>query len=290
MRVPGPLKTVSVIILAAISATVAHSALPLEAERAAPTDLAVTGQIAGLKPGDVRFVRWAELARLPTHTLKLSDEFVSGVQEVTIVYLSDLWKALPVAPTADTVLATCTDGYAGVFTRAFTQEYRPFLVLSIDGAGPDRWPPPGLAFNPGPYVVSVSAAVVPAVGQLIDVGHKKPWGVTTLEFATYRERFAGFFSSTWATLSSRAEAGRELWIHSCASCHTGPAGTFGGTKAGRAFDLLASQARENPAYFKRYVREPKSLAPGAAMEPHPHYTDEHLAALVAFVTAERPPP
>lgn len=267
---------------------VAGATLSLAVERTSPTDLAVSGRLAGVPAGETRYVRWADLARLPATKLKLQDEFVSGVQEVTVVYLSDLWAALPVADGSDSLLASCTDGYAGVFTAEFIARYRPFLVLAIDGAGPERWPPPGLAFNPGPYVISVSPQVVPAVAQLLDVGHKKPWGVNAIEIANYEERFRGFHTGAWAQLSSRAEAGRELWIHSCASCHAGPADTFGGTKAGRAFDVLAAQAREQPAYFKRYVRDPKSLVPAARMEPHPHYSDAQLDALLALLTAERP--
>ena len=264
-------------------------ALPLHMERRSPTDLAVTGLLNGVPEGSMRYVRWADLAKLPSSKLKLTGEFVPGEQEVTVVFLSDLWAALPRAAGADTVLATCTDGYLSVYSSAFIKEFRPFLILAINGQGPEKWPPPGLTFNPAPYVISVAAAVVPAVSRLLDAGHKRPWGVTTITLARYESSFAGFFSGRWAALSARALAGRELWINSCASCHHGAPGTAGGTKSDRPFDVLVAHATHNSDYFKRYIRDPKGFVPTAKMEPHPHYSDSQLGDLVAFLRAESNP-
>ena len=80
--------------------------LQLHGERALPTDLAVTGRLAGVPAGETRFVRWADLRALPAITkLKLDGEFVKGEQEVTALWLADFWAALPIrfwrpAPTA----------------------------------------------------------------------------------------------------------------------------------------------------------------------------------------------
>jgi cytochrome c2 len=272
--------------LAAFAATDAAPRLRLARERASPTDLALTGRLAGVPAGESRYVPWADLAALPHTKLRLTGEFVPGEQEVTVVYLSDLWTALPRAPGADTLLATCTDGYASVYRAAFIRDYRPFLILAINGQGPEKWPPPGLTFNPGPYVISVAASVVPAVAQLLDAGHKRPWGVTTIEVARYDESFAGILTGKWAALSPRAVEGREIWVHSCTSCHSGPDGSFGGTKSERPFAVLAAHAEHNAGYFRRYVRDPKGFAATAKMEAHPHYTDAQLDALIAFITAE----
>jgi cytochrome c2 len=201
------------------------------------------------------------------------------------VFLDDLWKALPIAPDADSLLATCGDGYTSVFTSEFIARYRPFLVLEINGKGPKDWPPPGLGYNPGPFVITVSANIVPKAAIYRDVEHKKPWGVTTLEVASYAERFRGVYSGRWSTLSERAQDGREIWINSCASCHQGPSGIFGGTKAARPFEVIAAYAGYDRAYFMRYVRDPKSLVPCAKMEPHPRYTDNELSNLIAFITS-----
>jgi cytochrome c2 len=259
--------------------------LPLHAERAASTDLALVGLLAGVPPGETRFVRWADLGRLPQARLRVAGELVRGEQELTVVFLSDLWAALPVGDDADCLLARCSDGYAAVFETGFIRDYRPFLILQVDGLGPANWPPPGMKFNPGPYVISVSSAVVPAVAGLRDAGHKRPWTVTTLEVARLERSFAPFFAGPWAGASAVARAGRELWIHSCASCHAGPPGTFGGTKGERPFALLAAQARSVPDFFQRYITDPKALVPTARMEPHPAYTKAELEALTAFVAS-----
>ncbi len=263
----------------------AAPSLTLHPARSGPTDLAVTGKLAGVPAGESRFVRWADLAALPTTKLVLDGEFVPGKQEVTVVFLADLWSRLPVAPGADAVLATCTDGYASVFVEAFIRERRPFLILAINGQGPEKWPPPGLKFNPGPYVISVDNSVSPGVESLLDVGHKKPWGVATIEIASFQDRFAAFFTGRWAQPSPAAAAGRAIFIHSCPSCHAGPVdtGTFGGTKGGRPFEVLVGHATHNPGYFRSYIRDPKGFASTAKMEPHPHYTDAQLDALIAFL-------
>jgi mono/diheme cytochrome c family protein len=260
--------------------------LELHTDRHSPQDLMVRGGLTGLAAGTDAFVRWADLRALPTQQLHLAAEFFPGEQQVTVVFLEDLLKALPVAPGTDTVLATCSDGYASVYRFDFIGRFRPFLILEINGLGPDKWPPPGLSFNPAPYVISVSARVVPAVTELLDPGHKKPWAVTTLEFASFAEKFHDAYAGKWARLSARAEVGRTIWVDSCASCHPGPGATFGGTKSGQPFLVLQTLAQGTPDFFRSYVRHPKEVNPSARMEGHPHYHDDQLDALLAFVTAE----
>jgi cytochrome c2 len=259
--------------------------LDLQKERSSPYDLALTGQISGVAAGETRFARWQDLRALPTTQLTVDGEFVKGPQLLTVVFLDVLLKALSPGSGADTILATCSDGYAAVYTSVFIGKYRPFLVLEINGKGPQDWPPPGLTFNPGPYVVTVSPGLVPELANFEDVEHKKPWGVTVLEVATFADRFRGAFTGKWASLSPGAQTGRHIWINSCASCHQGPAGIFGGTKAGKPFEVVAAYAGYDRAYFTRYVRDPKSLVPCAKMEPHPHYTDAELSDLIEFITA-----
>jgi hypothetical protein len=258
-------------------------------QRSSPFDLEVSGLLAGVPAGAVRYLRYGELRAMPVTVLHLPGEFTPGDQEATVVFLSDLWKALPVAAGADCILASCSDKYASVFTRGFIARYRPFLVLEINGAGPDKWPPKGLDFNPGPYVITLSQALEPAVAEVVDVEHKKPWGVTSLEFAGFADRFGDAYKGPWASLSARARAGRDLWINSCASCHFGPGRIFSGDQSHQAFPIVAAIARGDPALFKRYVRDPRSVISTAKMEPHPHYSDAQLDSIIAFVTAEQGP-
>ncbi len=278
--------TLTVFTLLSLLAPARLSALELHPTRTSPTDLALHGRLAGVPAGETRFVSWTDLRALPTSKLKLTGEFLPGEQEVTILFLSDLWAALPRAAGVDTLFATCNDGYASIYREAFIAACRPFMVLEINGAGPDRWPPPGLKYNPGPYVITVSSSVAPAVAGLLDPSHKRPWGVTELELANFAERDQGAFTGRWAALSPSAEAGREIWINSCACCHHGPGAMFSGTKSDRPFGVLTAYAAEAPDYFKKYVRNPQAVMPGAKMEAHPHYSDENLKDLIAFIIAE----
>lgn len=263
----------------------AHAALELHSSRQSAYDLEICGLLKNTPPGETRYIHWADLRKLPTTKLRLEGEFVPGEQEVTVVFLSDLWSELPAGAGADVLLATCSDGYAAVYKRDFIAGYRPFLVLEINGQGPEKWPPAGLTFNPGPYVISISPVVVPAAADLLDASHKRPWGVNRIEVAVYAARFAPFYSGALAEPEAKVRAGRELWINSCYSCHQGPANAPGGTKSDRPFQVLVAYADYNPAYFRSYVRDPQKMMPGAKMAAHPHYTDAQLDELVAFITA-----
>jgi hypothetical protein len=263
----------------------ARATLPLFEQRSSPYDLEVSGELAGVPPGGVRYVRYSDLRSLPTAVLRMTGEFVPGEQAVTVVFLGDLEKELPASPGADCVLATCVDRYASVFTRDFIARYRPFLVLEINGEGPDKWPPKGLDFNPGPYVITVSEALVPEAASVLDIAHKKPWGVSGIEIATFSKSFSGAFQGRWSAISARAAAGRDIWINDCDSCHLGPGGIFSGNQSRQAFAIIAAIARGNPALFKQYVRDPKSVISTAKMEPHPQYTDAQLDSVIAFTGA-----
>ena len=275
----------AVVALCAAAAACQARALELHPERSSPFDLALTGRLAGVPAGETRYARWADLRALPTTQLTVDGDFIPGPQVLTVVFLDELWKALPVAQGADTLLATCSDAYASVFTSEFISKYRPYLVLEINGKGPRYWPPPGLAYNPGPYAISVSPTLVPAAARYLDLEHKKPWSVTAIEVAAYADRFRGMYSGKWASLPPGACAGREIWVNSCSSCHAGPKDSFGGTKAGRPFEVVAAYAGFDRAFFLKYVRDPKGLVASAKMEAHPWYTDRQLSDLVSFITA-----
>lgn len=266
-----------------VGASMTLSALELHAEKSSPHDLVLTGRLKDVPAGEARYLRWSELRAMPTRTLEVVGEFVPGKQEVTVVMLDELLAKLPREAGADAVVATCTDGYASVYTPEFIARYKPFVVLEINGKGPEAWPPEGLSFNPGPYVISIADQLAPGASTLLDAGHKRPWGVDTIELVNYAESFAGFYSGALAEPSAKVLEGREIWINSCFSCHNQPEIKLGGTKASRPLPIVATHAAYNAEYFKTYVRNPKKLNPLATMEPHPHYTDAQLEALIAFL-------
>jgi len=262
------------------------SGMEVHPDRATPLDLEVT--MAGANPASKikGYVRRDDLVSLSPTTQNLSGVFGRGEWSIRSVSLESVWAALSPDPSADLLIATCADGYISVFPKEFVTKYQPVLVLEINGCGPQDWPPPGLRYNPAPYVILVSDQIVPGVADLLDPMHKRPWAVTKIEFGPRTDTFAQLYEGKRAALSGPAREGREIWIHSCASCHRGPGGSFGGTKSDRPFEVLAAHATHNPEFFRRYVRNPQSVVTGAKMQAHPHYTDQHLAALIAFLTAE----
>jgi hypothetical protein len=259
-------------------------ATALEPGLGAPFDLPIAGMLLGVPAGAQMHVKRSALLALPCTALDVTGEFGNTAHAARGIFLQDLIDSLPIAPGADLLTATCSDGYMSVYPFAFIKKYRPFIVVEIEGLGPDKWPPPGLPFNPGPLVIDVSNTVVPGVESLRDIAHKRPWGVVSIRVTSMAESFGGLFKGRWADASEAVSAGREIWIHSCASCHPGPEGVTGGVKSGRPFPIVEAYAGSDRKFFMQYVRDPKSLVPSATMEPHPKYSDKELGQLIAFLT------
>ncbi len=277
----GPLR--NSVSFGLFSIAVSASALELHKARSSPFDLAIKGRIEGFAPGEVGYLSWNELRTLPSSRLRVDGEFVPGEQEVTIVLLEDLVSRLSKIQGADTVISTCTDGYAAVYTPDYRARYKPFVVLEINGEGPEKWPPKGMTFNPGPYVISIADQLAPGASTLLDASHKRPWGVDCLEIVDYPERFARFYQGALASASTSVAEGRDIWVNSCFSCHNVPEAELGGTKAGRPMQIVMMQAVYNSAYFKGYVRDPSKLNPNAKMQAHPHYSEAQLEGLIGFL-------
>ncbi len=276
--------------LTLLATTAELQAVMLHPVRSAATDLQISGLLEDVPEGESRWIRWNDIRDLPSQIIETEGEFLAGRQEVRIVLLQDLMDRLPVANGADTVLADCADGYTSVFTHDFRSSWKPYIVVTINGQGPAAWPLPGMNMDPGPYVVSVSEEVVPGVDKLMDVAHKRPWATTGLRFVHYADEFAAIRTGEWQSLSESATRGRELWVNSCHSCHTGPDGITGGSKSGRPFAVLKAHASFNRDWFVDYVRNPATKNPAALMTPHPHYSDSQFSDLIAFILAETPVP
>lgn len=265
----------------------AAASLTLHRTASSPHDLALVGGLAGVPTNETRWVRWDDIRRLSTRELTLEGEFLPGEQKVTVVFLETLLDNLPLAPRIDTVIADCNDDYWSIFDRDFIARWKPVVILEINGQGPAHWPPEGLNFNPGPYVITVTDVLVPGVKDMLDVDHKRPWGVNQLRLVNRRQALASLREGPWSRLSARALRGHEIWVNSCASCHLGPGNQVGGNKANRPFGIIEAHARHNADYFARYVRTPQEAFPGATMTAHPHYSDDQIAEIIAYVTAER---
>jgi len=269
---------------ALLAATAQASSLPVRDGPGAKFDLPISGMLAGFPPGAQGHLDRSDLMALPTSVIDVTGKFGTETKVARVLFLCDLVAALPAKPGADVLLASCTDGYLSVYPFEFIRRYRPYLVLQLGDRGPERWPPPGLAFNPAPFAIDASAALAAGVEEYRDIGHKRPWGVVSVRLSSMQESFGAFFRGRWASPSPEAAAGREIWINSCASCHPGPPGAIGGTKSGRPMEIVQAIAGANRSFFMQYVRQPTSLDPAAKMEPHPWYSDAEFDQLIAFLT------
>jgi hypothetical protein len=273
-------------VLASLACQASES-LELHRERLLPTDLEISGLLTGVPANQKRFVRWQDIRGLPSREIDMKDEFFEGTHRVRAVMLSDFLARLPRSSRADTVTVTCTDGYASVFQGDYIARWQPFIVVEINGLGPEEWPVEGMTFNPGPYVITTSNEIAPGVRDLLDESHKRPWGVSSMRVVSYEEEFRPFYTERWARVTAAAGRGRQIWINSCYSCHVGPGNQLGGSKSGRPFEVLQAHAQHNRAYFVNYVRNPQGQNSAAQMTAHPHYTDSQMSDLISFVIAQR---
>lgn len=251
-----------------------------------PAPESVAAEPEGELPLEVNFAgstdSWSfeKIAALPSESFTFDDGSYFDGRAVKVVPMATFWDAVDPEGTADVMTAYCKDKYFSVYTREFVETYNPFIIYEVDGNKPSAWTD-GLE-NASPFFIS--CAFEEGTPPYQDKGHKQPWGVQSVTFGKYDDMFAAFYTGEFAELSHPAKEGRFIWINSCASCHNGPNNGIGGHKAARPWEVLAIHAQHNETYFTNYTRDPKSINPMATMEPHPQYSDEQMAALVAFLT------
>jgi len=125
----GPLGRWLFFFLIVLTPQASAEGLTIMAERGSPFDLEISSGLEGQPEGEARFVSWEDIYSLPSSQLELEGEFVPGKQTITIIFLDDLWNALPVDPANDTLTAFCTDGYFSVYQPDFMAAHKPFVVV-----------------------------------------------------------------------------------------------------------------------------------------------------------------
>jgi mono/diheme cytochrome c family protein len=196
-----------------------------------------------------------------------------------IVYLADLMKALGLGDEIDFVLADCVDGFQANYTRDQIEAHRPYLILTIEGAGPEEWAYQNGLLRYGPHYLRIAEP-----GQLLDPESKMPFGVTRLRFARFAAMAAEFYESPWEDLEDTAARGREIYMNACVNCHAlDQRSSFGGEKSSSLLRTLAIQAESQQAYFKGVVRHPARILGSQDMTAFPHYTEAEFEALFAFL-------
>jgi len=273
------------VIAGAASASAQHSLL-LPA-RSSAGDLEIGGELAGLPPGTLRYVRYEDLLTLPQETYTISDDSnFKGQTEISGIALTTLAKLFGEASHADMIVAICYDKYRSNYPSDYLAAHHPILVLKINGQLRDQWPASDHGGSLGPYLISHP----PFTPSFSVLSHKDeaqiPFGVTRLDFRTEAVVFGAIRpAATWGK-DSKVWQGYRIASQDCYRCHS--LYGEGGELASRSWLILAAWAATDATRFEAYIRKPQSIQPCATMPPHPEYDDATLAALTAYFTTFAP--
>jgi mono/diheme cytochrome c family protein len=275
------------------AAGLSSSGIALHETRSSPLDLEVSGGLAGVPAGTVRFVRREDLLKLPQVSFRVSnDDNLAGPTQISGVLLEELLRQVSTEPPADMVVAICDDLYRANYPRAYLTAHHPVLALRIDGKEPKDWPKDseGNGLDIGPYLISHDA-FAPSYAVLTHPEKAQiPWGVVRLEFRNEETVFGGIQPRGIHGKDQGVQDGYRLAQQNCFRCHN--MGAEGGEKAGHPWLVLAAWAASAPDYFTAYVRNPRSRNTHAQMPGNPDYDDATMHALIAyfsgFVTEAKP--
>jgi hypothetical protein len=270
------------LLLAMIAMPVAaRSPVILRTVHSTAGDLEVGGELAGLPAGTTRWVRYEDLLQLPQETYTVSDDTnFPAKTEVSGVALDTLVRRFGQSPDADLVVAICYDHYRANYPRAYLAAHHPLLVLRINGQPRDRWPKSEHGGPLGPFLIShpffKSESSV--------LSHKEepqiPYGVTRIELRRESIVYGAIRPKGGWPTNSQVMQGYEIARQDCFRCHN--MGREGGTMAGCSWLLLSKKANSDRGHFRRIIRNPSSVTPGAKMPAHSEYDDVTLDALTAY--------
>ena len=257
-----------------------HS-LPISRTRHAPGDLEITGLIDGLPPGAVGYISYASLASLPQITTPIQNDsnFAGLTVRVTGIPLEALAKALGASPQSDLIDALCDDRYRSHYPADYIAAHHPILALKIDGQRIAAWAARTHQYDPGPYFIT-HAHFVPRYKILAHEEEPQiPDNIVRLNFTTTAATFGPITPHGNPAPDTPAARGFAIAKQNCLRCHF--MGTIGGTKSGVEWRALSTWATEQPAFFAKYVHDPKSIETHAHMPANPTYDAPTLAALTA---------
>jgi cytochrome c2 len=269
-------------------AGVAIAALPapdfqniLHSQRSSPGDLEVGGELAGLPSGAVRYVRYEDLLRLPQETWTVSDDsnFPRKTQ-IGGVALATLVRQFGQSAASDLIVAICSDNYRANYPRDYMANHHPVLVLRMNGQLRDHWPLSPSGGPLGPYLIS-HPSFTPSFKVLSHEDEPQiPYGITRIEFRREATVFGAIRPPGNWLAGSSVEQGFVIARQDCFRCHN--MGAEGGQLAGRSWLQLARRAEEDGPLFRKIIRNPASVTPGAKMPAHGDYDDATLNALTDY--------
>jgi len=265
---------------ARLPASAAVLAAKLRTSRTSPSDLEVSGDLAGVASGEIRFLTREDLLAVSqAMTIKPGDGNHTVTAQVKAVPLEDLAGALGV-PAGDMVIAICKDRYRAHYNRAYLAAHRPALVMEMNGRALSDWPKDEEGNDPGPYEIAhenfKAAFKVLAAGDEPQI----PWGVVRLEFRDEASVFGAIAPKGIHASDEAVQDGFKIAQQNCFRCHNN--GAEGGLKSGVTWTVLAALAANSPGFFTDYVRDPKAKNPKTQMAGSPNYDDATMRALIAY--------
>jgi mono/diheme cytochrome c family protein len=261
----------------------ANSFPGLHEKRQLPSDLEVSGSLAGLPPGAARYITREELLAMPQTSFTVTDDTnFTGPTRIRGVKLEDLSRALGATSASDMVIAICDDGYLANYPRAYLEAHHPVLVLEVNGKPPAGWPKAAEdhTSDMGPYMIS-NPKFTPSFKILSHADEAQiPWGVVRLEFRDEKKVFGAIAPRGPHAQDREVQNGLRIAEQNCLRCHN--AGREGGKKSGRPWEFLGALAASSPKDFAVTIRVPQAKNPQAQMPGNPDYDDATLAALSAY--------
>ena len=278
-----PLKYLVGFLAIGLAATSAQSFPALHEKRQQPSDLEVSGALAGLPPDSTRYITREELLAMPQVSFNASgDTNFSGPTKIRGVRLEDLARALGASPSSDMVVAICDDEYRANYPQSYLKAHHPVLVLEVNGKAPAGWPKDSQEhkYDMGPYMIS-NPKFAPSYKILSHTDEPQiPWGVVRIEFRDEKTVFDAIAPGGPHAQDHEVQDGFGIAKQNCFRCHN--SGREGGQKSGLSWKVLSALAQSAPKDFNAYIHAPLSGNPKAQMPGFPEYNDATLAALTAY--------
>jgi mono/diheme cytochrome c family protein len=252
-------------------------------KRQLPSDLEVSGDLAGLPPDSVRYLTRDELFAMPqVNFTATGDANFAGLTKIRGVNLEELTRRLGASPASDMVVAICDDGYHAPYPREYLAAHHPVLILEVNGQPPAGWPKAAEDHTSrmGPYMIS-NPKFTPSFKILSHSDEAQiPWGVVRLEFRDEKVVFSAIAPRGLHANDRDVQDGFRIAQQNCFRCHN--EGSEGGQKSGRPWDMLGGRAAFSPQDFAAYIRSPQAKNPPAQMPGNPGYDEATLKALTQY--------
>jgi mono/diheme cytochrome c family protein len=257
----------------------------LRSKRGAASDLEITGMVAGLPPGAVRYVSYEDMLGLPQVTVAVrGDDNLSKNPDKTVVvtgvYLDVLMNALGAEPSSDMIVSRCTDGYRANFSRDYMQVHRPIFVLKIEGLPVQDWVAKTHHEDLGSYFITYER-FTPSFKVLSQTEMAQmPVGISRLDFSSAKVVLGAITPRGQYASAPQVIDGYRIAQQNCYRCHN--QGIYGGTKASKSWEVLGYHAAKSPSTFERYIHDPWSVNPNSKMPENAGFDEPTEKALQAY--------